>query len=163
MLALAYLAITPTSYSTELHFTHSPDGLRAYNSVPSINYSETHATAELAQRLSSWENFHQFLQASEAGKAALDQVSAASPNDNPITLSRRLFGNRFDFTSPGEQSLIGSIRYQYQKEHSSFELVNAYFSWTLTEYTHELTERANRAIDSAILQNERQMHALIEA
>ena len=163
MLALAYLAITATNYSTELHFTHSPDGLRAYNSVPGINYSETNATAELAQRLSSWENFHQFLQASEAGKAALDAVSAASSNDNPLALSRRLFANQLSFTPPGEQNLTGSIRYQYQPEHSSFELVNAYFSWTLTEYTHVLTERANQAIDNAIQQNERQMQALVEA
>jgi len=162
-LALAYTFLASTSYSTELTFAPSPDGLRAYNNVPGINYSEANATAELARRLSSWENHHQFLQASDAGKAALQEASASSPSEDPLALSRRTFSNRFSFTSPGDQNHTGSIRYQYQQTSSGPELVNAYFTWTLTEYTQDLTERSDRAIDNAIQQNERQMQALVEA
>lgn len=162
-LALAYLFFSPVSYTTELAFTPTPDGLRNYNNVQGINYSEANATAELAQQLSAWENFYRFLESSETGKAVLREAETGTSEGDPLSFARRAFNNRFSFSSLTDNNPSYSIRYQYQQKASGPELINAYFAWTLAEYTHALTKRADRAIDSAVQQNERQMQALLEA
>lgn len=160
-LAILYVLSAPTTYTTELTFTHTREGMRSYNKIPGLSYSEENATAEFSQRLASYENFLRFLENSETNRSALLSASKEGSEGNIAIIARDFFNN-FRFAPPSDRESTSQIRLTYNQDIIGPELTNAYYIWSLEEYIEVLVARAHRVVDGSIRQNEREMEALLE-
>lgn len=159
-LSLGYLFVTPKAYTTELTFRHVPEGMRDYNKVPGLSYSETEAALEFSHRLASYVNFVAFIEASNYTMEDLTAQQLPSSESELSDLYRTVYA-QFRFTPPGERNMAGKVQFTYAQGMPGPDFLNAYYLWSLETYIKELVERAGRVVNASIRQNERHMDALM--
>jgi len=163
-------AVTPV-YTTELKFNGHPDGLRALNNMPGTSYTSGQVVAELSQRVGSYENFQRYLEESEETRVELfDYFDVGAGEEDAVEKVRRLFFANFSVSSSqegeGEEdpaSVDRLISLSYSEGMQGPELVNDYYSWSVSDYKEALVDRAEQALDNSIARNEKRMDAQIDA
>lgn len=164
MIAGTYLFIATPSYSTELAFSRSPDGLRALNAIQGVNYTEDQVSQELAQRLSSYENFSHFINDSDSGResfiAALDGVGG---EQELFLAKRQFFASNIRVTAPEERNTVARVQLIFNDRLAGPDFVNGYYQWSEERYRQVLVDRARQATQAEIARNQAKMKAHLEA
>ena len=167
-LAVVYLLVATPIYSTNVVFAPSPDGLQSLNALPGINYSEEEALGELAVRLGSYENFSNFLAASEEHRERLTDALSGVENLTDLPASQYEFFSKNVTVAPlgdeeDENDLRQQLTFTFTDRVDGPDFVNQYYRWTDQQVTAMLAERAQRTIARNIRNNESRMSAILDA
>lgn len=102
-MAMVYLLVATPVYSTNIVFAPSSDGLQSLNTLPGISYAEDEVIGELAVRLGSYENFSNFLAASEDHRERLvDALQGITDESQLPAIQYRFFTNNFAVSRLGD-------------------------------------------------------------
>ncbi|WP_328186510.1 Wzz/FepE/Etk N-terminal domain-containing protein [Marinobacter sp. OP 3.4] len=168
LLAAIYVFAATPIYSTNIVFAPPTDGLRSLNSLPGIDYSREEVVGELSVRLSSYENFSRFLEASEEHRNRL--VGALQNVEDEAQLPAvqyRLFTENLSVVKMGsgedDDDPRRKLTLSFSDRIDGPDFANQYFHWTRETFTDTLVERAQRAIDQTVRRNQSRMEALLDA
>lgn len=167
-MAMVYLLVATPVYSTNIVFAPSSDGLQSLNTLPGISYAEDEVIGELAVRLGSYENFSNFLAASEDHRERLvDALQGITDESQLPAIQYRFFTNNFAVSRLGdaedETDLRQKLTLSFTDRVDGPDFANRYFQWTESQLTSTLAERAQTTIARTIRNNESRMAAILDA
>lgn len=167
ILAVAYLAVTEPSYSTELRFTRAADGLGELNSMPAISYSAEQVKEELRQRLGSYANFDRFLEDNPEVRDSLTNALGDFDEEAAESAALNRFFQNITFRNPGQLEEDNgperTLEIMYGNSLNGPDFLNQYYRWTEAQYVETLVARAERARKRAISRNDELMQGHLEA